>query len=75
MDRLESSFEAKVRTALHEILGLGLGVLSLEAHIEGKIVTLRGTVSNLEVKTRVMQEFNARVMTDNTLNQIRLVEP
>ena len=28
----------------------------------------------MEVKARVMQEFNARVETDNTLNQIRVAK-
>jgi nucleoid-associated protein YgaU len=69
-----SSFEEKVRAALEAIRGLGLGVADLNARVEGKVVTLQGTVPTMEVKARVMQEFNARVETDNTLNQIRVTK-
>src|SRR5512136_244373 len=69
-----NSFEEKVRAALEAIRGLGLGVADLDARIEGKVVTLSGTAPTMEVKTRVMQEFNARVETDNTLNQIRVAK-
>jgi nucleoid-associated protein YgaU len=72
-----SSFEEKVRAALEAVRGLGLGVADLDARVQGKVVTLSGTAPTMEVKARVMQEFNARVETDNTLNQIRVakVEP
>ncbi|MGE5236892.1 MAG: LysM peptidoglycan-binding domain-containing protein [Acidobacteriota bacterium] len=75
MGLLGTSFEEKVRAALDAVRGLGLGVTDLDARVEGKVVTLSGTASSLEVKTRVMQEFNARVETDNTVNQIRLTKP
>ena len=72
-----NSFEEKVRAAVEAIRALGLGVADLDARIQGKVVTLSGTAPTMEVKARVMQEFNARVETDNTLNQIRVakVEP
>jgi nucleoid-associated protein YgaU len=69
-----SSFEEKVRAALEAIRALGLGVADLNARVEGKVVTLQGTAPSMEVKARVMQEFNARVETDNTLNQIRVAK-
>jgi len=74
MGLLGSSFEEKVRAALDAIRALGLGVAELDARVEGKVVTLLGTAPGMDVKTRVMQEFNARVETDNTLNQIRLAK-
>jgi nucleoid-associated protein YgaU len=69
-----SSFEEKVRAALEAVRALGLGVADLNARVEGKVVTLQGTAPTMEVKARVMQEFNARVETDNTLNQIRVAK-
>jgi nucleoid-associated protein YgaU len=69
-----SSFEEKVRATLEAIRALGLGVADLDARVEGKVVTLLGTTPTMEVKARVMQEFNARVETDNTLNQIRVAK-
>lgn len=69
-----NSFEEKVRAALDAIRGLGLGVTDLDARVQGKVVTLVGTAPSMDVKARVMQEFNARVETDNTLNQIRVAK-
>lgn len=66
------SFEEKVTEALREIEGLGLGAESLSAGIDGKVVTLAGIVPDMETKTRVMNEFNARVEADNVLNTIRV---
>lgn len=70
-----ASFAEKVNRALDEIRSLRLGVTELGARIEGKVVTLTGTVPDLATKTRVMQEFNARVETENTVNQLRLRQP
>jgi nucleoid-associated protein YgaU len=69
-----NSFEEKVRAALDAVRGLSLGVTDLDARVQGKVVTLVGMVPTMEVKARVMQEFNARVETDNTLNQIRVAK-
>jgi nucleoid-associated protein YgaU len=69
-----NSFEEKGRAALDAIRGLSLGVTDLDARVQGKVVTLVGTAPSMDVKARVMQEFNARVETDNTLNQIRVAK-
>lgn len=75
MGLLGASFEDKVRAAVEAVRGLGLGVADLGAHVDGKVVTLEGTAPSLEIKTRVMEELNARVETDNTVNRIRVVQP
>ena len=69
-----SSFDEKVRAALDAVRALGLGVTDLDARVQGKVVTLSGTAPNMDVKARVMQEFDTRVETDNTLNQIRVAK-
>ena len=68
------SFEEKVHDALGEIEAMGLGVTNLGAKIEGKMVTLTGDAPSMEAKAKVMEEFNNRVKTDNTLNTIRIPE-
>jgi nucleoid-associated protein YgaU len=73
MGLLGASFEDTVRAAVEAVRGLG--VADLNAHVDGTVVTLEGTAPSLEVKTRVMEAFNARVETDNTVNRIRVVQP
>jgi LysM repeat protein len=73
-DLFGGSLERKVATALDEIRAMGLGVKGLDAEIEGEVVTLTGVAPDLDVKTRVVVEFNKRVKTRNTLNKIRLEE-
>ncbi len=68
------SFEEEVEAALAELRAKH-GVPTLAATIEGKIVTLTGEAPSMEVKGALMQEFNARVKTENTLNMIRLPRP
>jgi LysM repeat protein len=68
------SFEEKVHDALGEVEAMGLGVTSLGAKIEGKTVTLTGDAPSMEAKAKVMEEFNQRVKTENTLNTIRIPE-
>jgi nucleoid-associated protein YgaU len=70
-----SSFEEKVQAALDEVRALGLGVADLEARVEGKVVTLLGRAPSIEVKARAAKEFNARLETENTLNQISIPKP
>ena len=73
-DLFGGSLEKKVAKALDEIRAMGLGVKGLDAEIEGEVVTLTGIAPDLDVKTRVVVEFNNRVKTRNTLNKIRLEE-
>jgi hypothetical protein len=71
-DMFGGSLEKKVTKALDEIRAMGLGVTHLDAEIDGEVVTLTGMAPDLDVKTRVVVEFNKRVKTRNTLNKIRL---
>jgi len=66
------SLEEKVQEAIAQIGGMGLGVKNLNASVSGKTATLTGEAPSLQVKTRVMAEFNARVDADNVVNQIRI---
>lgn len=66
------SLEQKVQDAIAQIAGMGLGVKGLNASLIGKTVTLTGEAPNLEVKTRVMAEFNSRVDADNVVNRITI---
>jgi LysM repeat protein len=66
------SFEEKVQEALDQIESIGLGARNLGAKVEGKVVTLTGECPSLEVKTRIMREFNTLVETENTLNLIHI---
>jgi nucleoid-associated protein YgaU len=68
------SFEEKVHEALAELEGMNIGVSTLSADINDKVVTLHGTARDMAAKTRAMNEFNAMVETENTLNLIRLAE-
>jgi nucleoid-associated protein YgaU len=74
-DRFTRSFDSKVREAIDQINGMGLGVRNLDAKVEGKLVTLTGEAPSREVSAAVMEKFNAMVNTDNTLNTIRVVQP
>jgi LysM repeat protein len=70
-----TSFEDKVKEAIDKVNGLGLGVRSLSAKIEGKVVTLTGTAPSREISVQVMENFDKLVKTDNTLNAIRVDAP
>lgn len=69
------SFEEKVQEAITTILDMGLGLRSLDADINGKVVTLQGMASSKDVKFRVMREFNELVETENTINMIKVEKP
>jgi LysM repeat protein len=73
-DMFGKSFEDKVQEAIATVQGMGLPVRALRAEVEGKVVTLRGRAADLAAKTRIMDEFNKLVETDNTLNMIELDE-
>ena len=72
MGLLGKSFNEKVREAIAQIDGMGLGVKGLAASVSGKVVTLTGEAPTLGVKTRVISEFNSRVDADNVLNRITI---
>lgn len=66
------SFSQKVQDAVDIINRSGLGIRELKATIDGKIVTLEGQADSMDVKGRVMVEFNRLVETENTVNRIRV---
>jgi LysM repeat protein len=69
------SFDEKVQEAVTALGKSGLGVRDLRATVEGKVVTLEGQADSLDVKGRVMAEFNKMVDTENTVNRIRIQGP
>lgn len=69
-----TSFEEKVQAAMAEVRAKVPGLRNLDAKIDGKSVVLSGEAPDLAAKTAAMQVFNMTVDTDNTVNQIRLVE-
>jgi nucleoid-associated protein YgaU len=66
------SFGEKVQDAVASINRSGLGIRDLKAAVDGKVVTLEGQADSMDVKGRVMAEFNRLVATENTLNRIRV---
>jgi nucleoid-associated protein YgaU len=66
------SFGEKVQDAVAAVNALNLGVKNLRAAVDGKVVTLEGDAPSLDVKGRVVQEFNAQVNTENTINKIQV---
>ena len=69
------SFDVKVNEAVGAVNRMNLGVRSLRAVLDGKIVTLEGEVDSFEAKGKVVQAFNNLVQTDNTLNKLKIVGP
>ena len=74
MGLLGKSFEEKVQEAIAGINAMGLHLKGFRADIEGKVVTLHGEAPTLDAKKRAMQEFNALVETENTLNLITVAQ-
>ena len=68
------SFDQKVQEAVAAIGKMGLGIRDLRAKAEGKVVTLEGQADSLDIKGRVMAEFNKMVNTENTVNKIQVQE-
>jgi LysM repeat protein len=68
------SLEEKAQDAIAEIGRLGLEVEHLGVTLDGKTARLTGQAQTMEVKARVMKEFNARIELDNVINTIRVVE-
>jgi LysM repeat protein len=69
------SLEEKTAEAVKSLRGTIKGLKSLDAVVDGKVVTLTGEAENIEAKGKVMAEFNKIVVTENTLNKIRLATP
>ena len=68
------SFNEKVQDAVTSLSKSGLGVRELRATVTGKVVTLEGEADSLDVKNRIMVDFNRMIDTENTLNRIRIPE-
>lgn len=68
------SFNEKVQDAVTALGKSDLGVRDLRATVEGKVVILEGEADSLDIKGRIMVEFNRMVDTENTLNRIRIPE-
>jgi len=68
------SFNQKVKEAGDAVNKMDLGVRDLRATAQGKVVTLEGIADSLDIKGRVMAEFNKLVKTENTLNKIQVKE-
>jgi nucleoid-associated protein YgaU len=66
------SLEEKTAEAVKGLRGTIPGLKSLDAVVEGKIVTLTGEAATLEAKGKAMAEFNKLVETENTINKIRV---
>lgn len=69
------SLEEKTAEAVKSLRGSIKGLKSLDAVVEGKIVTLTGEAESLEAKGKAMGEFNKLVETENTINKIKLSAP
>ena len=68
------SFGQKVQEAVAKVSAAVPGIHDLRAAVDGKVVTLEGRADTMEIKGRVMAEFNRLVVTENTLNRIRVPE-
>jgi nucleoid-associated protein YgaU len=66
------SFEEQVEAAMATLRAKYPGVRLLAAQVDGAVVTLKGEAPSMEVKSALMQEFDALVTTDNTINTIRV---
>ena len=69
------SLEEKTAEAVKSLRGSIKGLKSLDAAVEGKVVTLTGEAESIEAKGKAMAEFNKLVETENTLNKIKLSAP
>lgn len=68
------SLEEKTAEAVKSLRGSIKGLKSLDAVVEGKVVTLTGEAESIEAKGKAMAEFNKLVETENTLNKIKLAQ-
>lgn len=74
-DKFMKSFDDEVAEAIEKIQGMGVGIEGLSASIDGKVVTLRGSASDIDAKAKAMQYFNEMVDTENTFNMITIPAP
>ena len=68
------SLEEKTADAVKSLRGSIPGLMSLDAVVEGKTVTLNGEAATLEAKGKAMAEFNKLVATENTFNKIAVAK-
>ena len=69
------SLEEKAAEAVKSLRGTIKGLKSLDAAVDGKVVTLTGEAESIEAKGKAMAEFNKLVETENTVNKIALAKP
>jgi len=74
-DKFTKSFDDEVNEALEKIRNMGLGVEDLSGIVQDKIVTLKGRVPSMDIKSKVMEVFNQLVETDNTFNMLEIPPP
>ena len=66
------SFNEKVNDAIGAINASKIQVNNLGADVDGKVVTLKGSVPDMDNLKQVVNEFNNLVNTENTFNQIKI---
>jgi len=69
------SLEEKAAEAVKSLRGTIKGLKSLDAAVDGKVVTLTGEAESIEAKGKAMAEFNKLVEAENTINKIALAKP
>lgn len=70
-----SSFEEQVQEAVKQLASRVPGIRDLAAHIEGKVVTLKGVAASRDVRNQVMKGFTELVKADSTVNGMTVDEP
>lgn len=68
------SFDEKVQDAVENLRGQFPGS-SINAHVDDEVVTLTGSTSDLDTKSRIMAAFNQAVETKNTINHLTVNQP
>ena len=65
------SFQDEVNAAVDKVRTMVPGS-QISATVAGKVVTLSGQAPDMNAKSRIMEEFNRLVKTENTVNQISI---
>lgn len=68
------SFDEKVQSALERVRGQFPGS-NINAQVDNESVTLTGSASDLDTKSRIMAAFNDAVETKNTVNNLTVNQP